>query len=96
MAQTQGKPRAHLYHKVWDVLCDLQTDASLYSIAAPANTHAAPSKGLVFHPKPDEHGQKVTIKQSSQPSALSARSDPLAIACVTPNGPIQNSQTGLT
>jgi 8-oxo-dGTP pyrophosphatase MutT (NUDIX family) len=95
VAKTQGNPRSHLYHKVWDLLCDLQTEPSRYSTAAPASPHAAANNIPVFHPKPDEHGQKVTIKQPSQPSALSAWSDPLAIACVTPNGPMPKSINGL-
>jgi hypothetical protein len=84
VAKTQGAVRSHLYHDVWQVLYRLQT----------ATAQAAPISGPVFHPKPDEHGLKVTIKKPSQPSALSAWSDPLAIACVTPEGPMPESLHG--
>lgn len=40
----------------------------------------------MFHPRPDEHGKPVHLKQPSTPSPLAAWADPLATACVVPDG----------
>lgn len=40
----------------------------------------------MLHPRKDEHGKLVYLKQPSTPSPLSAWGDPTAIACVVPDG----------
>lgn len=42
----------------------------------------------VVHPRPDDHGKPVVIGQPSTPSGLDAWSDPAAVACVVPGGPM--------
>ncbi|NYT58225.1 NUDIX hydrolase [Alcaligenaceae bacterium] len=74
VAKPQGKARAALYHDVWDVLYRLQS--------APKAMVAGP----VYHPRKDEHGNKVVLKKPSIPTALSAWSDPSSIACIVPDG----------
>ena len=43
---------------------------------------------MIYHPKLDENGKKVTITRPSKPSPLEAWSDPSAVATVTPGGPM--------
>jgi len=74
VAKRQGKARAALYHDVWDVLYRLQS-APKAMVAGPA-----------YHPRKDEHGKKVVLKEPSIPTALSTWNDPLSIACIVPNG----------
>ncbi len=94
VARTQGTARSNLYHDVWSVLHHLQTDSS-FNTTPKTTVQSTSGHGPVYHPKLDEHGQKVTLKKPSQPSALSAWSDPMAIACVTPNGPLPESLYGI-
>lgn len=100
VAKVQGPARAHLYHDVWDVLYRLQTQPQKYSTSAkretkPKATSASAKVGPVFHPRPDDHGQRVEIKHSSQPSSLEAWADAKGIACVVPDGPMPTSINGL-
>lgn len=91
VAKVQGSSRAHLYHDVWDVLYRLQTEPAKYGAAPKPTQPSSP----VFHPKVDEHGKRVEIKKPSQPSDLKAWSDPNAMACVTPEGPMPDAINGV-
>ena len=92
VATVQGNARAHLYHGVWDVLHRLQTEPGKYQ-AAPK---AAQATGPVFHPKVGEQGERVELKNPSQPSPVTAWSDAKAIACVIPGGPMPGEINGVS
>lgn len=47
------------------------------------------------HPKPNEHGQPVTIKHPSTPSPIEAWNDPTAVATVVPSGPMPAELNGV-
>jgi ADP-ribose pyrophosphatase YjhB (NUDIX family) len=49
-----------------------------------------------YHPKLDEHGAKVVLKNPSQPSPLSAWSSPSEVATVIPNGALPAALNGIT
>jgi len=51
--------------------------------------------GPVVHPRPDDRGRPVIIRQPSQPSDLAAWADPNALACVTPDGPMPAEIQGI-
>lgn len=92
VAKQQGYTRAHLYHDVWDVLYRLQAKPEKYAVVPPAAKSAAPT----MHPREDENGNPVVIKKPSQPSGMNAWSDPAAIACVVPDGPMPAAINGLS
>ena len=92
VATVQGNARAHLYHGVWDVLHRLQTEPGKYQ-AAPKPIQAS---GPVFHPKVREQGERVELKNPSQPSPVTAWSDAKAIACVIPGGPMPGEINGVS
>ena len=109
VAKVQGPARASLYHRVWDVLYKLQTDLKKYGIersAPPARTavlatqDAVPpaqpvSSGPVLHPRRDDAGKPVALKQPSQPSSQQAWNDPEALACVVPDGILPAAVNGI-
>lgn len=101
VAKKQGSARAHLYHGVWEVLHHLQSESHKYSPPSkPAVRQAVPMSssvrtGPLYHPRTDDHGQRVQIKQPSQPSCLAAWADPTALACVVPDGPMPDAVNGL-
>ena len=49
----------------------------------------------VFHPRPDDQGAPVRLKNPSSPTPLSAWSDPSATACVVPEGEMPASVNGI-
>lgn len=101
VATKQGSARAHLYHGVWDVLHHLQSESHKYSPPSKPAVRQAQSMsssvrtGPLYHPRTDDHGQRVQIKQPSQPSGLAAWADPTALACVVPDGPMPDAVNGL-
>ncbi len=101
VAKVQGISRAHLYHDVWDVLYRLQTQPQKNSTPTKGKTKAKSSLASamvkpVFHPRPDDKGQRVDIKHPTQPSSLDAWGDAKALACVAPDGPMPSSINGLS
>lgn len=61
----------------------------------PAKHPLPGSTGAVLHPHTDDDGQPVLILRPSLPSALSAWSDPQAVACVIPQGPMPAAINGV-
>jgi ADP-ribose pyrophosphatase YjhB (NUDIX family) len=47
------------------------------------------------HPRPDDQGRTVTIAKPSQSSRMAAWSDPSAVACVIPDGPMPAEINGM-
>ncbi|MGC4397545.1 NUDIX hydrolase [Hydrogenophaga sp. T2] len=49
----------------------------------------------VFHPRPDDHGAPVRLKNPSSPTPLLAWSDPSTTACVVPEGEMPAAVNGI-
>ena len=110
VAKVQGPARANLYHHVWDVLYRLQADSKKYHVEPPVPSsrtavlatqdvvppvQPAPS-GPVLHPRIDDAGKPVTLKQPSQPSShQQAWADSKALACVVPDGSMPAAVNGI-
>ncbi|NDY93198.1 NUDIX hydrolase [Ideonella livida] len=94
VAKVQGYGRAGLYHEVWDVLHQLQTQPAKFAGQPAVPLKVAPA-GPVLHPRPDEHGQPLVLKHPSQATPLATWGDPAARACVLPDGPLPPTLNGL-
>lgn len=95
VAKVQGSARAHLYHDVWDVLYRLQSEPQKFNLPF-KRVPSSLRKGAFFHPRPNDQGKRVEIKRPSQPSCLTAWADPMALACVVPDGPMPVVLNGLS
>lgn len=109
VAKVQGPARASLYHHVWDVLYRLQIDLKKHGVersAVSAGTAVLATQdvvppaqpalsGPVLHPRMDDAGKPVTLKQPSQPSSQQAWADPDALACVVPDGSMPAAVNGI-
>ena len=91
VAKVQGVERAHLYHDVWAVLHELQS-VPKQVVAAKATPV---QQGTTFHPRKDNHGRAVHIKQPSSPSPVDTWHRPDALAVVIPNGPMPPELHGI-
>lgn len=85
VAKVQGAARAQLYHGVWEVLCQLQSDPQRLAGKAVITTH----------PRKDDHGRTVEIRKPSQASTLDAWHQPGALAVVLPDGDMPDKLQGL-
>lgn len=85
VAKVQGKPRAHLYHDVWSVLYELQAEPAKFN---PPMGKPAKASGPTYHPRRNDHGRRVMIQHPSVPTSVSAWTNPDAVACVVPDGPM--------
>lgn len=83
VAKVQGAARADLYHDVWSALYRLQAEPGKYK--PPVGKTSAPV-GPTYHPRLDDSGQRVQIKQPSTPTPLDTWSCPTESACVIPDG----------
>jgi ADP-ribose pyrophosphatase YjhB (NUDIX family) len=57
--------------------------------------HSTQLDGAVKHPRRDAQGKVVTIANPSQASSMAAWSDPSALACVIPDGPMPDEINGM-
>lgn len=57
--------------------------------------HSTKLDGAVKHPRRDDQGKVVTIAHPSQASSMAAWSDPSALACVIPDGPMPDEINGM-
>jgi ADP-ribose pyrophosphatase YjhB (NUDIX family) len=49
---------------------------------------------MIYHPRPDDHGQAVELKHPSQPSPQSTWSNPSTVATVVPEGELPSALNG--
>jgi ADP-ribose pyrophosphatase YjhB (NUDIX family) len=57
--------------------------------------HSTQLERAMKHPRPDDQGRTVTLAKPSQSSIMAAWSDPSAVACVIPDGPMPAEINGM-
>lgn len=85
--ERQGSTRAHLYGKVWEVLYKIRSNPSAVTELSATMT-AVLAAGPKVHLRKDDHGNTVYLSKPSTPTCLEAWADPMAVACVIPDGPM--------
>lgn len=88
--ERQGSTRAHLYGKVWEVLYKIRSNPAAVAESSKAKAEAQ-TPGPKVHPRKDDHGKTVHLSKPSTPTDLSAWTDPTAVACVIPDGPMPST-----
>jgi len=107
VAEVQGQKREHLYHEVWGVLNKLQCDPG-YEVKQPAGPVAKPAVGTrsasrkaskppgpSVHPRPNDRGEPVVIRQPHQASDPKAWGDASATVTLPVGGQVPGALNGL-